>query len=265
MESFQNAWMLLVLRLPTHQLTGSASVHPNRLGGTKMHRLKSDEPTTNLRSNKWHSGCIQVQRGEFQARAWRLTAKKGSSMAESKLVKSTSEQPARRWPESSLFGPMIPFGDLFGVNPFALMREFTKEMDRAFSASSSGEFAPQAWIPAVEVKEVNSNLMVTAELPGIKNEEVTVEVTDQTLTIQGERKQEKKEEKEGVYRSERSYGRFYRSIPLPDGAKTDQIKAEMNNGILELKVPLAEAKQKTRQIPVSGSGAKEQEKKTTAA
>jgi HSP20 family protein len=85
------------------------------------------------------------------------------------------------------------------------------------------------------------------------------------LTIQGDREQEKKEEKEGVYHSERSYGRFYRSIPLPDGAKTDQIKAEMNNGILEIKVPVAETKQKSRQIPVSGSeGAKEQ-KKTTAA
>ena len=161
---------------------------------------------------------------------------------------------------------MVPFGDLFGVNPFALMREFTKEMDRAFSAFPSEEFAPQAWLPAVEIKEVNGNLVVTAELPGIKKEDVKVEVTDQTLTIQGERKQERKEGKEGVYRSERSYGRFYRSILLPDGAKTDQIKAEINNGILELKVPLAETKQKSRQIPVSGSeGVKEQEKKATAA
>lgn len=191
-------------------------------------------------------------------------------MAESKVVKSTSEKPVARWPESSpfnargLFGPMIPFGDIFGVNPFALMREFTKEMDHVFSTSSSGGFSPQAWMPAIEVKKTNGNVIVTAELPGIKNEDVKVEVTDQTLTIQGERKQEKKEEKEGVYRSERSYGRFYRSIPLPDGAKTDQIKAEMNNGILEIRVPVAETKQTGRQIPV-GESAREQEKKTTAA
>lgn len=72
------------------------------------------------------------------------------------------------------------------------------------------------------------------------------------LTIQGERRQAKKE---GVYRSERSYGRFYRSIPLPDGAKTDQIEAELNNGILEVKVPLAEVPQKSRQIPIGGSDA----------
>ncbi len=192
-------------------------------------------------------------------------------MAETKVVKSTSGQLARHWPESGifgsrgLFGPMIPFGDLFGVNPFALMREFTREMDRSVSGSWSGEFAPQAWMPAIEVKEANGNLVVTAELPGIKTEDVKVELTNDALTIQGERKQEKKEEKEGVYRSERSYGHFYRSIPLPDGAKTDQIKAELNNGVLEIKVPVAETKQKSRQIPVSETaGAKEQEKKTAA-
>lgn len=192
-------------------------------------------------------------------------------MAENKVVKGRSEQIARHWPDSSLFGsrnlfgPVIPFGDLFGVNPFAVMREFTKEIDRAFSTSSGGEFMPQGWAPAVEVTEENGSVVVTAELPGIKTEDVKVEVTDETLTIQGERKQERKEEKQGVYRSERSYGRFYRSILLPDGARADQIKAEMNNGILEIKLPLAEAKWNSRQIPVSGSGgAKEQEKKTAA-
>ena len=192
-------------------------------------------------------------------------------MAETKVVKSTSEQGPRRWPESdlfgsrSLFGPMLPLGDLFGVNPFALMREFTKEMDRGFSTSRDAESAAEAWMPAIEVKEANGNLVVTAELPGVETKDVKVEVTDEALTIQGERKQEKKEEKEGFYRSERSYGRFYRSIPLPDGARADQIKAEMNNGILEIKVPMAETKQKGRQIPVSASGGtKEQEKKTAA-
>ncbi|HEY7304888.1 MAG TPA: Hsp20/alpha crystallin family protein [Bryobacteraceae bacterium] len=193
-------------------------------------------------------------------------------MAETKMVKGTSERPVRSWPESGffgprgLFGPMIPFGDVFGINPFALMREFTREMDRAFSTSWGGELPSQGWMPALEVKEVNGNLVVTAELPGIKTEDLKVEVTDDALTIQGERKQEKKEEKEGVYRSERSYGRFYRSIPLPDGAKTEQIKAQMNDGILEIKVPVQETKQKSRQIPVSESGGtKDQEKKTTAA
>jgi HSP20 family protein len=240
---------------------------------TQTETTNPEEPTKNCRANEWHGGCISGKCCELQGGGLEFATKERRfSMAETKVVKGTSEQPVRAWPESSffgpraLFGPMIPFGDLFGVNPFALMREFTKEMDRAFSTSASGESASQDWMPAIEVKEAGGNLVVTAELPGIKTEDVKVEVTDEALTIQGERKQEKKEEKEGVYRCERSYGRFYRSIPLPDRAKTDQIKAEMNNGILEIKVPMAEAKQKSRQIPVSASGGtKEQDKKTTAA
>jgi HSP20 family protein len=138
-------------------------------------------------------------------------------------------------------------------------------MDKAFSGVSSEELKLANWVPAIEMKEANGNLVVTAELPGINKEDVNVEVSERTLTIQGERKTEKKEEKEGLYRSERSYGRFYRSILLPDTAKTDQIKAEMHDGVLELKVPLTESK-RARQIPVSAAGgAKEAEKKTTAA
>ena len=193
-------------------------------------------------------------------------------MAETKIVKGTGSEPARPWSEPSLFGsrslfgPMIPFGELFGMNPFALMRQFTKDMDRAFSPSWGEELAPGAWAPTIEVNQANGNLMITAELPGIKTEDVKVEVTNDALTIQGERKHEKKEEKEGVYRSERSYGRFYRTIPLPDGSKTDQIKAEMKNGVLEVKVPVTESKEKGRQVPVTtGLETKDQEKKTTAA
>lgn len=108
-------------------------------------------------------------------------------MPETKVVRSTSEQPVRDWPESglfgsrSLFGPMIPFGDLFGVNPFALMREFTKDMDRALSMAWD-EGAPQVWRPAIEVKKVDNDIVVTAELPGIKTEDIKVEVTDEVLT-----------------------------------------------------------------------------------
>lgn len=193
-------------------------------------------------------------------------------MAETKIVKGTGSEPARPSSElglfgsRSLFGPMIPFGELFGMNPFALMREFTKEMDRTFSPSWGEELAPGAWAPTIEVNQANGNLMIAAELPGIKTEDVKVEVTNDALTIQGERKHEKKEEKEGVYRSERSYGRFYRTIPLPDGSKTDQIKAEMKNGVLEIKIPVTESKEKGRQVPVTtGLETKDQEKKTTAA
>ena len=193
-------------------------------------------------------------------------------MAENKVVKNSSEEMARQSSTSNVFGPrrlmggpIVPFGDLFGINPFAFMREFTKEMDRAFSSFPTEEFTFKDWVPTIEMKETNGNLVVTADLPGINKQDINVEISDRTLTIQGERKMEKNEEKEGLYRSERRYGRFYRSILLPDTAKTDQIKAEMHDGVLELKVPLTESK-RTRQIPVSATGgAKEPEKKTTAA
>lgn len=190
-------------------------------------------------------------------------------MAESKPTKNTSDevQPSRLGfvTPGRLFGPMIPFGSAFAVNPFALMREFTKEMDRTFPPLPNEGLTFPAWTPALEVSETNGNFVVTAELPGIKTEDVRVEVEDQTLTIQGERKQEKEEEKQGIRRSERAYGRFYRSILLPDGANTDQIKAEMKNGVLEIKVPLAESKQTSREIPVTEAGGGMQQEKTAAA
>jgi HSP20 family protein len=115
-------------------------------------------------------------------------------------------------------------------------------------------------------EEASGNLVITVELPGIKAEDVKVEVTDEAITIQGERKQEKKEEKEGVYRTERSYGQFYGQSRCRMARSRIRSNAEMNNGILEIKVPVPETRPKSRQIPVSGSGAtKEQEKKTTAA
>lgn len=190
-------------------------------------------------------------------------------MAENKPAKTSSEQaqPARLgfFTPNRLFGPMIPFGDVFAMNPFALVREFTKELDRAFATSLGGESTSAMWAPALEVKETDGNFVVTAELPGIKTEDVHVEVADETLTIQGERKHEKNEEKQGTYRSERTYGRFYRSILLPEGAKTDQIEAEMNNGILQVKVPVEKAAPTTRQIPVIETEGGKGREKTAAA
>ncbi len=171
-------------------------------------------------------------------------------MQEVKVTKEkTLAKPETPAPRNELFAPMFPFGRFFGLSPFAMMREFSDEMDRTFRG-----FAPSveagAWAPAVDIQESNGNLVVTAELPGLKKEEVKVELTDDALIIQGERKCEHKEEREGFYKSERSYGHFYRSIALPEGAKTDQAKAELNEGVLKVSVPVPEAKKKVRQVTV---------------
>jgi len=152
---------------------------------------------------------------------------------------------------NDVFQPMLPFGRLFGLSPFAMMREFTDEMDQMFRTNGS-ETALQGWSPAVDVQRCNGNLVVSAELPGLKKEDVKVEATDDSLTIHGERKQEHKEDHEGYHRWERSYGQFYRAIALPEGAKTDQMKAELKDGVLKVTVPVPETSKKAKQIPVAG-------------
>jgi len=155
-----------------------------------------------------------------------------------------------------LFAPMFPVGRFFGMNPFTLMREFTDEMDRMFRTGPTAE----TWAPAVDIRRCNGDLVVTAELPGLKKEEVKVAVTDTGLTIEGERKREHKEDHEGYHRYERSYGKFYRAIPLPEGAKIDLAKADLTEGVLKIAIPVPEAKKveepkKARQIPIeTGTG-----------
>jgi len=165
-------------------------------------------------------------------------------------VKRAPENPAVSRTNEA-FQPMFPFGRFFGMSPFAMMREFTDELDQMFRGSAPAAES-QAWTPAIDVQRCNGSLVISAELPGLKKEDVKVEVTDDALTIEGERKQEHKEDHGGYHRWERSYGRFYRSIPLPEGAKGDQVKAELKEGVLKVSVPVPESKTKTRQIPVAG-------------
>lgn len=170
-------------------------------------------------------------------------------MAEVAVVK----QPKTERPElSRLLGFETPLfrGNLFTVNPFTLMKQFTEEMDKIFGPAARVTGDGAAWIPAIEVKEKEGKFFVTAELPGVKKEEVKVHIDGDTLVVEGERKQEKEEKREGYYHSERSYGKFYRSIPLPEGAKTDLTAAQFNNGVLEVTVPIPEVKAKRQDIPV---------------
>jgi HSP20 family protein len=161
---------------------------------------------------------------------------------------------------SELFAPMFPFDRFFGLSPLGWSRTLAREMDRAFRGVAPLAEAG-AWAPAIDIQQCNGALMVTAELPGLKKEDVKVELTDDMLIIQGERKREHKEDHEGYHRWERSYGHFYRSIPLPEGAKADQVKAELNDGILTVSLPVPEVKKQVRQITIE-EGAKS--KPTTA-
>ena len=148
------------------------------------------------------------------------------------------------WPR-----PMLPLSRLWGVSPFTAMRELQEEMDQMFRGISTGA-GVQAWIPTMDIQRCNGNLVVSAELPGLNKEDVRVEVSDDALVIEGERKQEHKKDHDGYHRWERNYGRFYRSVPLPEGARTDQIKAELKDGVLKVSIPVSESAKKARTVPV---------------
>jgi HSP20 family protein len=108
-----------------------------------------------------------------------------------------------------------------------------------------------AWNPEIEVFEKDKRLFTRIDLPGLKKEDVKVEVTDGYLAISGERKREEEEKKEQFYRCEREYGSFYRAVPLPEGVKLEEVKATFADGVLEVSVPLpAKAEAKVRTVEV---------------
>ena len=155
--------------------------------------------------------------------------------------------------------------DFFSANPFALMRRLQDEMDRTVGRFFGREPEGGSWHPAIDVAERNGQLQVHADLPGLKPEDVKVEISDNSLVIQGERRYEHEDQKQGFYRSERRYGQFYREIPLPEGANIEQAKAQFRDGVLQVQVPVPEQASKRRTIPVEGASSTAETPKTQAA
>jgi len=124
------------------------------------------------------------------------------------------------------------------------LRRFRSQMDRLFDSffglSPWEESLPGTWTPEIEVVDTGKEIVVKAEVPGLGPEDIDVRVTGNTLTLSGEKKEEHEESKEGVYRSERRYGSFYRTVPLPSGAKADAVSAEYDKGVLTVKIGKSE-------------------------
>jgi HSP20 family protein len=164
--------------------------------------------------------------------------------------------PAVQREERKDLAPTEFFEREFLASPFGLMRRFTREMDRMF-----GDFGVKprifdqpltefVWAPDLEVIERNGKLLVRADLPGLAKEDVKVNVVDDVLTIQGERKKEIETKKDDFYRTERTYGSFFRSLALPEGTKTDQVHATFKDGVLEVTMPLMAAEKKVKSVEV---------------
>jgi len=135
-------------------------------------------------------------------------------------------------------------GALTRWEPFAELGELRSRFDRMFEELSDG--GRRAWAPAVDIERDNGNLIMRADVPGIKPDEVKIEVQDDILTVSGEH-EERKEKKDKQYlRRERRYGSFSRSMTLPAGVDAKKIKAKTHDGVVEVTIPLPkEAKKET--------------------
>lgn len=161
----------------------------------------------------------------------------------------------------------------YGGGPFAMMRRISDEMDRIFEnfgmgrstfpafdqgswgAGSQGtQNAPSMWTPHIEVSERDGKLLVQADLPGIKREDINVQIEQDAITIQGQRHQEQSSNESGYYRSERSYGSFYRTIPLPEGTNTDSASASFRDGVLRIELDAPREQQRGRKLEIRDGG-----------
>jgi HSP20 family protein len=152
------------------------------------------------------------------------------------------------------------------ATPFVFMRRFGEEMENLFDDFGLGHewlapitkganLAQGLWTPQVEMFERDKELVVRADLPGLTKDDVKVEVANDGITIEGERKQESKEKGEGLYRSERSYGKFYRRLPIPEGIDPADATATFSDGVLEVTMPVPKrTERKTKRLQISGEG-----------
>jgi HSP20 family protein len=122
----------------------------------------------------------------------------------------------------------------------SLHSEVNRLFDSFFGGRSGNGVASRRWVPAMDLAEEGEELVLRADLPGLTEDDVEIEVKDRVLTVSGERKTEEKQEGEGYYRVERAFGSFSRSLSLPDGIDADKVNAEFDNGVLTVRIPKPE-------------------------
>ena len=136
------------------------------------------------------------------------------------------------------------------------------EMNRLFNSffdtptAGNGQAPLRRWVPAMDLAETETEFVLKADLPGLSESDVNVELDDNVLTISGERKADHEERKAGYYRVERSFGSFRRALTLPEGVEPDSVKASFDRGVLEVRIPKPEQR-KPRKVAISVGGGRE--------
>lgn len=143
--------------------------------------------------------------------------------------------------------------------PARELSSLQSEMNRLFNTffdtptSGGNGGAARRWVPSMDLVETDDHFVLRADLPGLSEEDVAIELEDNVLTVSGERKAEHEEKNEGFYRVERSYGQFRRSLTLPDGVDADAIAARFDRGVLEVRIPKPEER-KPRKVAIQVGG-----------
>jgi HSP20 family protein len=145
--------------------------------------------------------------------------------------------------------------------PVRELNTLQNEMNRLFNSvfdtpppnGGGGGAGLRRWIPAMDLVETDDDFVLRADLPGLAEGDVNIELEDNVLTVSGERKSEHEERKEGYYRVERASGSFSRSLTLPEGVNADAIKASFDKGVLEVRIPKPEER-KPRKVAITVGG-----------
>ena len=213
--------------------------------------MANDKQSRQQFSERAQTSSGSAQQGEWQPSQ---RAQQSGYSAESQTPSSSREVARRVDP-----GAYTVFG------PFSMMRKLTEDIDRMFENFGMGrnffptDFWQRAregvipeWSPRIETCEKEGKLCISADLPGVKKEDLNVNITEDAVTIEGERKQGRSSNEGGYYQSERSYGSFYRSIPLPEGIDPASATAEFKDGVLQIELPAPERKSRARKLEIRG-------------
>jgi HSP20 family protein len=137
--------------------------------------------------------------------------------------------------------------------PVRELNSLQTEMNRLFNTffdtpttGGNGGGGVRRWVPSMDLVETDEHFVLGADLPGLTEADVSIELEDNVLTVAGERKAEREDKEEGFYRMERSFGQFRRSLTLPEGVDADKIAATFDKGVLEVRIPKPEERKPRR-------------------